>query len=67
MIEFLFQTDHAQLFNEGEKTENTCNSKSTSDRVTDLLPAILDDLNRDGFITNTTANIIESKLIVPIL
>ncbi|XP_025420650.1 radial spoke head protein 3 homolog B-like isoform X2 [Sipha flava] len=58
-------TDHAQLFDEGVKTENTYIYKSTSDRVTDLLPTILNDLNRNGFITNTTANIIKNPEFVP--
>lgn len=56
------QAEHTLMFDEGERKEKErISSMSTSGRVTDLLPKVLDDLNQKGLTTNTTANKLESK------
>lgn len=57
----LFQAEHTQMFDEGEKNEKARMSILTSGRVTDLLPKVLEDLNQEGLSTNTIINQLESK------
>jgi len=54
------QADHAQLYVDGEKNEKARTFKLISERVTDLLPEILNDLNQNGYITNTTVDTVQS-------
>ncbi|KAL4113671.1 hypothetical protein QTP88_017250 [Uroleucon formosanum] len=53
--------EHTLMFDEGERKEKErISSMSTSGRVTDLLPKVLDDLSQEGLTTNTIANKLES-------
>lgn len=57
----LLQTEHTQMFDEGDKNEKARMSILTSDRVIDLLPKVLEDLNQERLSTNSTINKLESK------
>ncbi|XP_060877828.1 radial spoke head protein 3 homolog B isoform X2 [Metopolophium dirhodum] len=52
--------EHTKMFDEGDEREKQrISSTLTSDRVTDLLPKVLDDLSEKG-LTTTTGNKLES-------
>lgn len=54
------QADHTQWFDNHEQNEKSRTSESFSDRVTILLPEVINDLNQKGFDTNSIAETTQS-------